>query len=41
VVLTSSRDWSEHGALVLGSGARGFVSKDELSGAALSALVAA
>jgi DNA-binding NarL/FixJ family response regulator len=41
VVLTSSRDWSEHGALVLSSGARGFVTKDELSGPALSALVAA
>lgn len=40
VVLTSSRDWSEHGALVLGSGARGFVSKADLSGAALTSLVA-
>ncbi len=40
VVLTSSRDWSEHGGLVLGTGARGFVSKADLSGAALSALVA-
>ena len=40
VVLTSSRDWSEHGGLVLGSGARGFVSKADLCGAALTALVA-
>jgi DNA-binding NarL/FixJ family response regulator len=40
VVLTSSRDWSEHGGLVLDSGARGFVTKDDLSGAALCALVA-
>jgi DNA-binding NarL/FixJ family response regulator len=39
VVLTSSRDWSEHDGLVLDSGARGFVAKDDLSGAALCALV--
>jgi DNA-binding NarL/FixJ family response regulator len=41
VVLTSSRDWSDQGRLVLESGARGFVTKDDLSGAALAALVAA
>ena len=40
VVLTSSRDWSEQAGLVTASGARGFVAKAELSGAALSALVA-
>jgi len=38
VVLTSSRDWSEIGDLVARSGARGFVSKDDLSGAVLAAL---
>ena len=38
VILTSTRDWSEVGALVTGCGARGFVSKDDLSGAALAAL---
>jgi DNA-binding NarL/FixJ family response regulator len=40
VVLTSSRDWSEHARLVEDSGARGFVPKDHLSGAAIAALVA-
>ncbi len=39
VVLTSSRDASEYGALVEQSGARGFVPKGELSGAALTALI--
>jgi DNA-binding NarL/FixJ family response regulator len=39
VVLTSSRDWSAIGSLVADSGARGFVAKDDLSGAALAALV--
>jgi DNA-binding NarL/FixJ family response regulator len=39
VVLTSSRDASEYGALVKQSGARGFVPKGELSGAALTALI--
>jgi DNA-binding NarL/FixJ family response regulator len=39
VVLTSSRDWSGQGALIAESGARGFVAKDDLSGAALAALV--
>jgi DNA-binding NarL/FixJ family response regulator len=41
VVLTSSRDWSDDDRLVLDSGARGFVPKDDLSGAALCALIAA
>ena len=39
VVLTSSRDASEYGTLVADSGARGFVPKGELSGAALRALM--
>jgi DNA-binding NarL/FixJ family response regulator len=39
VVLTSSRDVSEFGALVERSGARGFVPKAEISGAALVALL--
>jgi DNA-binding NarL/FixJ family response regulator len=39
VVLTSSRDASDFGALVERSGARGFLPKAELSGAALSALL--
>ena len=39
VVLTSSRDASEYGGLVEQSGARGFVPKGELSGAALTALI--
>ena len=39
VVLTSSRDASEYGALVEQSGARGFAPKGELSGAALAALI--
>ena len=40
VVLTSSRDVSEFGALVERSGARGFIPKAELSGAGLAALLA-
>ena len=36
VVLISSRDSSDFGPLVCGSGARGFISKGELSGAALA-----
>jgi DNA-binding NarL/FixJ family response regulator len=39
VVLTSSRDESDFGPLVRASGARGFVPKAELSGAALMALL--
>jgi DNA-binding NarL/FixJ family response regulator len=40
VVLVSSRDGSDFGPLVESSGARGFVPKSDLSGAAVSALVA-
>jgi two-component system response regulator EvgA len=39
VVLTSSRDSSDFGPLVHRSGARGFIPKGELSGAALTALI--
>ena len=39
VVLVSSRDSSDFGPLVARSGARGFISKGELSGAALAALL--
>jgi DNA-binding NarL/FixJ family response regulator len=39
VILTSSRDAADFGPLVEDSGARGFVPKAELSGAALSALL--
>jgi DNA-binding NarL/FixJ family response regulator len=39
VVLVSSRDGSDFGPLVAGSGARGFVPKNELSGAAIFALL--
>jgi DNA-binding NarL/FixJ family response regulator len=39
IVLVSSRDRSEYGNLVESSGARGFVSKEELSGAALQRLL--
>ena len=39
IVLTSSRDASEFGSLVDESGARGFVPKAELSGAAIAALI--
>ncbi len=40
IVLTSSRDASDFGPLVVESGARGFVAKGELSGAALATLIA-
>ena len=40
VVLTSSRDSSDFGPLVHRSGARGFIPKGELSGAALTELIA-
>ena len=39
VVLVSSRDGSDFGPLVERSGARGFIQKAELSGAALAALL--
>ena len=39
VVLVSSREASDFGQLVAGSGACGFVPKNELSGAAVSALL--
>lgn len=39
VVLTSSRDAADFGPLVAQSGARGFVPKGELSGAAIQALL--
>ena len=39
IVLTSSRAAADFGPLVAQSGARGFVAKDELSGAAIAALV--
>jgi DNA-binding NarL/FixJ family response regulator len=39
VVLTSSRDGSDFGQLVSRSGARGFVAKDELSGAAIERML--
>jgi DNA-binding NarL/FixJ family response regulator len=39
IVLTSSRDAADFGSLVERSGARGFVPKDELSGAAIAALL--
>ncbi len=39
VVLVSSRDGSDFGPLVERSGARGFIPKAELSGAALTALL--
>ena len=40
VVLTSSREASEYGPRLTGTPALGFVPKDELSGAAIRALVA-
>ena len=40
VVLTSSRDVSDYQPLLAGCGARGFIAKDELSGAAIAALAA-
>lgn len=39
IVLVSSRDSSSYGPLIEGSGARGFVSKADLSGAALARLL--
>jgi DNA-binding NarL/FixJ family response regulator len=39
VVLTSSRDGSDFGALVDSCGARGFIAKAELSGARVAALL--
>jgi len=39
VVLVSSRDASDYGTLIEESGARGFIPKDELSGAALGNLL--
>ena len=39
VVLTSSRDCDDFGSLVADSGARGFIAKAELSGAAVAALL--
>jgi CheY-like chemotaxis protein len=39
VVLVSSRDSSDFGPLVAGSGARGFIAKGELSGAAIAELL--
>jgi DNA-binding NarL/FixJ family response regulator len=39
VVLVSSRDAADYGGLIAASGARGFVPKAELSGAALRALI--
>lgn len=41
VVLVSSRDACDYGTLVEESGARGFIPKDELSGAALINLIGA
>ena len=41
VVLVSSRDACDYGRLVAESGARGFIPKDELSGAALGSLIGA
>ena len=39
IILTSSRDAGDYGDLVTRSPARGFVPKDELSGAAIAALL--
>jgi CheY-like chemotaxis protein len=39
VILTSTRDGSDFGPLLARSGARGFVSKPELSGRTLAALL--
>jgi len=39
VVLVSSRELSDYGELVSGSGARGFLPKNELSGAAVATLI--
>ena len=40
VVLTSSRDAADFGSLIDSCGARGFVAKGDLSGAAIAALLA-
>jgi DNA-binding NarL/FixJ family response regulator len=40
IVMTSSRDGEDYGALVESSGARGFIPKHDLSGPALEALLA-
>ena len=40
VVLTSSRDWSDSAELILRSGARGFLPRDQLSGGAMAELLA-
>jgi DNA-binding NarL/FixJ family response regulator len=39
IVLVSSRDRFDYEPLIAGSGARGFIQKDELSGASLAALL--
>jgi DNA-binding NarL/FixJ family response regulator len=39
IVLVSSRDRSQYGSLVETSGARGFITKDDLSGTALGRLL--
>jgi DNA-binding NarL/FixJ family response regulator len=39
VILTSSRDWSDSAELIIRSGARGFVPKDQLSGEAIGAFL--
>ena len=39
VVLVSSRELTDYGSLVDGSGARGFLPKNELTGAAVAALM--
>lgn len=39
VILTSSRDWSDSADLIVRSGARGFVPKDQLSGEAVGELL--
>jgi DNA-binding NarL/FixJ family response regulator len=41
VVLTSSRDGADYGRCINGCGARGFVPKGDLSGAAIAALLPA
>lgn len=40
IVMVSSRDGEDYGSLVVDSGARGFIAKHDLSGAALEALLA-
>jgi DNA-binding NarL/FixJ family response regulator len=39
VVLISSRDWSDSAELIVRSGARGFLPKDQLSGASVAELL--